>query len=487
MNKTEVSELRAKTFFLDEANIKANNTHRLVCLAAGIDCIEKVPKCVCGNYAQFNKTIHKDGFRQFCSVECSRKNKTVSPFAKERLNDIVWLTEQRVTKRRSHVSIGEELGVSEEPVRDALKKFSIEKIDAKVKNASALAVRNKDVLTDLYVNQKLTCEQIAELLGSSKPTVSIWLNEFGIETRTSADYEQTAHPSGECLEVIDFIRSFYTDEIIIDQYILPGFFGGKQLDIYLPKAKFAIEYSGLFHHVHRPYEDSLPKIKGPTYHKGKAIECQFMGVTLFTLWSDQWRNHKEAVKSLIKHKLGYSTNKIYARKLSVEVCTASQKTDFLNQTHIQGSCPSKFKYSLKDKSGEIYAVMTFSPARYQTGKSDFDWELVRFACKNNWSVVGGFSRLLHHFRKDHPGSIVSYSDSCYSKGDVYKKNGFVLQGYNPNYWFVDTNNDIRYSRHRFQRKAIAKEGDVRTGLEIVMEDFKLKVLHGCGTKTWVLK
>ena len=70
--------------------------------------------------------------------------------------------------------------------------------------------------------------------------------------------------------------------------------------------------------------------------------------------------------------------------------------------------------------------MTFAK---QTGcqgsKTQQYWTLNRFCNKLNTRVVGGASKLLHHFiKKYNPSSIVSYSHNDISNGNLYKKLGY---------------------------------------------------------------
>ncbi|MBR4315953.1 MAG: hypothetical protein IKP65_03150, partial [Alphaproteobacteria bacterium] len=59
---------------------------------------------------------------------------------------------------------------------------------------------------------------------------------------------------------------------------------------------------------------------------------------------------------------------------------------------------------------------------------NYDYELIRFASKIGYQVIGGASKLLSYFRKQYKGSIISYADRRYSNGKLYEAIGFKLIG-----------------------------------------------------------
>ena len=76
------------------------------------------------------------------------------------------------------------------------------------------------------------------------------------------------------------------------------------------------------------------------------------------------------------------------------------------------------------------------------------------------NVVGGASKLLACFRKNHSGSIVSYADRRYSDGRLYEKLGFMNAGVsNPNYWYVKGGEKLtRYACQKHRLKDVLGDG-----------------------------
>jgi len=73
--------------------------------------------------------------------------------------------------------------------------------------------RDKELLNELYVNQRLTIREMCEELGCKNPTVLRWMNKYGIERRTIKESEWGNKPwrnketMEEALEAHDTQRS----------------------------------------------------------------------------------------------------------------------------------------------------------------------------------------------------------------------------------------------------------------------------------------
>ena len=81
--------------------------------------------------------------------------------------------------------------------------------------------------------------------------------------------------------------------------------------------------------------------------------------------------------------------------------------------------------------GTLIAVATFSNAR-KWSKGDRvikSYEWTRYASLPDLRVSGGMGKMLKTFINDvRPDDIMSYADLEWSRGDVYSRLGFVLEG-----------------------------------------------------------
>ena len=328
---------------------------------------------------------------------------------------------------------------------------------------------------NLY-NQGLTLEKIADTLGTSKSTLSIAFFNLGIETKDRNFYDQPFHKiSSGHQEIIDFIKENYDGIIKVNDRQTTG----TELDIYLPEKNFAIEFNGLFYH-------SEEGGKGQYYHLNKTKICEKNDIFLFHIFEDSWRFKKEIIKSMIINKLG-TANKIYARKCQIKIVDNIDRNHFFENNHIQGRDYSTISYGLYFQ-GELVACMSFSKSRWN---DNFTWELMRFANKINTTVVGGFSKLLKYFRNNYFGSIISYSDISYASGNVYNKNGFILDGINvPNYFYVDKNYITRENRIKFNKNNLKKKYpdiDITKTENELTKELGFKRIWNCGTIRWSLQ
>jgi len=206
----------------------------------------------------------------------------------------------------------------------------------------------------------------------------------------------------------------------------------REIDIYLPDLKLAIECNGLFWHS--------DKFKDRNYHLNKMIELKKMDIDLIYIWEDDWETKREIVKSIILTKLNLVENKIFARKCQVKFIEDNKIVrNFLTKNHIQGYTNSKYKIGLI-YNDELVSLMCFSKKRK-------DMELVRFCNKLNSIVVGSASRLLNFFLKNKDyNEIITYVDNSIFKGGTYEKIGFEFcHKTKPNYWWVVSKN----RKHRF--------------------------------------
>ena len=220
----------------------------------------------------------------------------------------------------------------------------------------------------------------------------------------------------------------------------------KELDIYIPDYNLAIEYDGLM--FHSEGKKTHPKFDGPdkNYHLEKTELCLKNNIQLFHIFEtedlDLWL-------SMINSKLGLN-NKIFARKCIIKELKSSECKDFLDYNHLQGFCQAKINVGLFYED-ELVSIMSFSKPRFN---KKYEYELIRFASKRNYTVVGGASKLWKYFvNKYSPKSVITYANRRFSNGEIYKILGFTfLEKTSPNYFYFKTQDRKLYNRIKFQKK-----------------------------------
>ena len=270
------------------------------------------------------------------------------------------------------------------------------------------------------------------------------------------------------LNIINFLIDNDINIITSDRTIL----NGKEIDIYLPDFKLAIEFNGLYWHS-EIYKDK-------NYHINKTNECNLLGINLIHIFEDDWMYKRDIIKSIILNKVGKSINKIYARNCDIRNVKSDIAREFLNNNHIQGFAKSSHKIGLY-YNDELVSLMTFG-YRLTNGKKEF--ELIRFCSKLNTNIIGGGDRLFKYFLKNYEyDSIISYADISIFDGKLYNKLGFdFIHRTKPNYyWVVD---GIRKHRFNYNKQKLIKEGfdTDKTEVQIMQERGYYRIFDSGYTK-----
>ena len=242
-------------------------------------------------------------------------------------------------------------------------------------------------------------------------------------------------------EIVDFIRSVYNHEILInDRKTIKGL----ELDIVLPKANLAIEYNGLYWHSYNIPESAEQKSR----HQTKAMKAKAAYIDLIQIFENNWLHKSDIIKSMIKHKLRLS-QRIYARNCTID--TARDTTDFFNSNHLQGDrCASHHISLIYD--GNIIGACSYSK------HSKYDYELIRMAFKNDIAVIGGVSKLIRSFKRvTNNGSLFTYANLLHSNAAGYLKSGFQKLGITkPGYFYYHGSSKAILSRQQCQKRKLNK-------------------------------
>lgn len=266
-------------------------------------------------------------------------------------------------------------------------------------------------------------------------------------------------------EIYEFLREYISqDKIIRNSREL---IGKREIDLYIEDCKLGIEYNGLYWHA----EDA----KGRLYHREKYEESKKVGINLFQVFSDEWANKREIVKSMILNKLGKTQNKIFARTLNLVEMNGLNRDlfqKFFEENHISGWTRAMKCIGL-EKDGEIYYAVSFR--RPFTKKYSGFIEIARSCSKINYNVVGAFSRIIKHTDYE---KILTYSDLRFGDGNVYLKSGFKKVGTTPpDYYYTDFRR--RFNRFQF-RAQDGKTEEENAHLSNVVR------IYGVGSNVFVL-
>jgi len=253
----------------------------------------------------------------------------------------------------------------------------------------------------------------------------------------------------------------------------------KELDIFVPERKFAIEFNGLYWHGDGREENK--KLFDKRAHLKKTIECQEKGITLMHIFSDEWREQEELMKSMISARLSSKNiSKIFARKCSIRELSTEEAKIFFEQSHISGHVRAIKSWGLIYED-EIVCAISVRKAFHK--KYDNYIEIARFASKPFCIVTGGYSKLIKKVEEmaklEGFGGILSYCDRRFGEGNVYVQSGYeLLKSSDISYWYTD--GQERFNRFKFKAQKNKPE-------KIVAEENGVFKVFGCGNNVYVKK
>lgn len=261
-----------------------------------------------------------------------------------------------------------------------------------------------------------------------------------------------------------------------------------ELDIYSPSANLAIEVNGLRWHSSLQ-QPKMGKEWVTNHQLNKLKSCKLKGVQLLNFYEDEINNKFDIVLSMVKAKLGISTQSTYARSTTVQDVDWAVAEDFLDINHIQGSGRAAKVKGLFSKDNTLLALMVFGKTQSIRGNTATGvYELLRYASSER--VIGGCSKLLKSFLRESTEvtSVISYADKRFSTGGMYESIGFTLAHETPpDYCYVYKNS--RRHKSGFRRSKLAKllpNFDPELTEEVNCHNHKIFKLYGCGLQKWEL-
>lgn len=323
-------------------------------------------------------------------------------------------------------------------------------------------------------NTKPTILDIASKTGLNVSSVGVYIHKYCLEDAVDIN-SQTSQLEKD---VLTEIKSLAPDLNIItkDRTVL----NGKELDIYIPEKQLAVEVNGNYWHS--------TIFKEPNYHQNKTLACLNKGILLISIFEYEWNDlgTRNKILKMLENKLKPCTKTIYARNTEVKCVDRETSEKFLKQYHLQGYAPATISLGLFDKN-ELIGIMTFGTPRFN---SNYQYEIVRLAYKDDIICVGGTEKLFSNFNKIYkPESIISYCNISKFSGNTYKKlcmkEEYVSK---PNYvWFRQSDNTLlhRYQTTKAQLLKLGLGDDTETEDDIMYRQGFLKI-YDSGNKvfTW---
>lgn len=271
-------------------------------------------------------------------------------------------------------------------------------------------------------------------------------------------------------EIADYVKSLTKDVSTNDRNAIAPY----ELDIYVPSKNFAIECHGIYWH-----SNAITKFD-PKHTEKKRLLARAAGISLLVIFEDEWRDKRNIVESMIRHRLGLSTS-IGGRKLTLQHCKPSDVAQLLQDWHLEGYVNSSYALRLVTNSGDTVGTCTL---RWARGSDRQVLEIARIAFRPGIHVQGGICRFIKEAaiiaRKNGAKKLISYSDNRLGDGTGYAFAGMKLTGTTvPRFWWTDFHE--RYNR--FKYRADKANGLTESQVARAAGVFKI---YGCSNSRWEL-
>ena len=151
----------------------------------------------------------------------------------------------------------------------------------------------------------LKCDKCGSIYRINKKVFTMRLNKYKTIICTACNPIDN-HISGQEIQLQDFIKDNYDDEIILNsrKIISP-----LELDIYLPKIKLAFEFNGTYWHSEI--------FRDINYHKNKLEKCKEKNIELIHIWEEDWNKKRDEIKLMI---LDVMNRKLIKENKCIMIC-----------------------------------------------------------------------------------------------------------------------------------------------------------------------
>ena len=253
-------------------------------------------------------------------------------------------------------------------------------------------------------------------------------------------------------EIYNFVKKYCDTKV---EHNVRGILSNnRELDIFIPQKKIAIEYNGMRWHSEQFQKDK-------NYHLNKLEECNRKGISLIQIFEKEYITNKEILLKNLLHIIGCPNfgTKIEAKNCIVKEIGKKTTKKFLEMNDIQGYVASTLHLGLYHKE-QIIDIMTFKKLNNNIGN---EWQITRYVNDINYIVKNSFDAIFNYFIDNYkPNVIKCFVDRRWlldKRDDLYVKNGFVLDKIiKPDYRYTRTQNEY-INKSSFKKEFLHKKYD----------------------------
>jgi len=233
---------------------------------------------VCGEIREISPSKFLCGQQCICGVKEKKKQTTLKRFGVEYVTQSEQMqekTKQTMLKKYGVLYSGQSKEKLEKTKQTMLKKYGIEFNSQKNRTTEQIVITDSNEKLKQFIlenREKKTNKQMSALLGFADSTI-YWRYIDKYDLRSIVP-DCSFSSTGEN-EIAEFIQELGFDIERHNRTILSN---NREIDIYVPKKKFAIEYNGTYWHKDKP----------AGYHESKVEDAKKVGITLLHIWDYEW-------------------------------------------------------------------------------------------------------------------------------------------------------------------------------------------------------
>jgi len=209
-------------------------------------------------------------------------------------------------------------------------------------------------------------------------------------------------------EIVDFIKSFYLGDIVENtrRIICP-----KELDIFLPEKKIAIEYDGIYWHSGE---------KGRDARILKQVLCKNKDIKLLSIFENEWKENRSFVERSLINLLGTKEE---------ERNSGNWEIGIINKSTYEYFC---IEYGYKEYRecsviiGIFCSDILIQAIGFNKIKGENSFEMMSECSKIGVHLKDSEKLIIQYFESlVSPKTIITYCDSILDNVDVLQSLGFV--------------------------------------------------------------
>jgi len=372
------------------------------------------------------------------------------------LNDYTYMYDEYVTNKKSIYKIAKDLKVYGSTVRRSLVKLGISRRNAGECNYPEKAdvykiLDDVDFLRNMYINKRKSMDVIATELGVDSTTVGDYLHKYGIKTRSSFEYNSVSSLHLHLLiPLLEKYEIGHQTSFLIKH-------GGKvvyEIDEYLSDQKIFLELQGLYWHGYTERNERSARIIKKDIRKWKHLIKHFPDHQVIYILESDFKDGlaEKTVAGLCKRNNKPSNWDSSSYTVDSD---DSHVREFVAKYHYIGNVPSSKYIFVAKKHKQIVAVAVFSsPSRNEQRKKYGQnvLELSRYCSSehgtnlNSWFISKCMKRM-----KERP--IITYADVTRMPGKpghdgtMYRAANFKYLGLtNTNYRYLTKDGKLLHKR-----------------------------------------